>query len=164
MDEIKRAIEVAELAPFRFLIQHIGSSNQGFDPHKFEGALSSIEHLRAFAKPLGVKLLLENIPNEISAPEKLAEMINALHYDDIGICFSPLGEARPVDGCQPDLLAICRYAEILFLQRLQLDRACQRSRISTSDVAGDCAAAAGHRRADGRDGAALRRSPGCFQL
>ena len=27
--------------------------------------MTSIEHLRAFAKPLGVRLLLENIPNEL---------------------------------------------------------------------------------------------------
>src|SRR4051812_3573065 len=53
MDEIKRAIEIAEHTPFRFLVQHIGSPNESFDMHNFEGALSSVEHLRAFAKPLG---------------------------------------------------------------------------------------------------------------
>ena len=35
--------------------------------------MTCIEHLRAFAKPLGVSILLENIPNEFSAPEKLVE-------------------------------------------------------------------------------------------
>ena len=97
MDEIKRAIEVAEQAPFRFLVQHIGNPNASFDMHGFEGALSSIEHLRAFAKPLGVQILLENIPNDISAPEKLLEIIQALHYDDIGICFD-VGHAHLGDG------------------------------------------------------------------
>ena len=47
MDEIKRAIEVAEYAPFRFLVQHIGKSDEYDDPRKFENALSAIEHLRA---------------------------------------------------------------------------------------------------------------------
>ena len=36
--------------------------------------MTSIEHLRAFAKPLGVRILLENIPNELSTPEKLVEI------------------------------------------------------------------------------------------
>jgi sugar phosphate isomerase/epimerase len=87
MDEIKRAIEVAEYAPFRFLIQHIGKSDEYDDPRKFENALSAIEHLRAFARPLGVSLLLENIPNDLATPEKLKEIIRLLRYEDLGICF-----------------------------------------------------------------------------
>ena len=87
MDEIKRAIEVAEYAPFRFLVQHIGRSDESDDPRKFEAALSSIEHLRAFARQLGVSLLVENIPNDLSTPEKLQELLRALHYPDLGICF-----------------------------------------------------------------------------
>ena len=75
MDEIKRAIEVAEQIPFRFLVQHIGVSERSFDDRKFEAAMTSIEHLRAFAKPLGVRILLENIPNELSTPERLVELI-----------------------------------------------------------------------------------------
>jgi sugar phosphate isomerase/epimerase len=87
MDEIKRAIEVAEYAPFRFLVQHIGKSDDYDDPRKFENALSGIEHLRAFARPLGVSLLLENIPNDLSTPEKLKELIRLLRYEDLGVCF-----------------------------------------------------------------------------
>ncbi|HEY6351581.1 MAG TPA: sugar phosphate isomerase/epimerase family protein [Candidatus Angelobacter sp.] len=87
MDEIKRALEVAESIPFHFLVQHIGLVNEYDDGRKFEAALSSIEHLRAFARPLGVNLLVENIPNELSTPEKLMELIKALHYDDLGVCF-----------------------------------------------------------------------------
>jgi sugar phosphate isomerase/epimerase len=87
MDEIKRALEVAEYVPFRFLVQHVGLGNETDDGRKFEAALSSIEHLRAFARPLGVSLLLENIPNELSTPEKLMELIKLLHYEDLGVCF-----------------------------------------------------------------------------
>lgn len=87
MDEIKRAIEVAEVLPFRFLVQHLGNSGEGFDPRKFDAAMTSIEHLRAFAKPLGVTILVENIPNEISTPERLMEFIRAAHFDDVGVCF-----------------------------------------------------------------------------
>jgi sugar phosphate isomerase/epimerase len=87
MDEIKRALEVAEIAPFRFLVQHVGLGHESYEPRKFEAALSSIEHLRAFARPLGVNLLVENIPNELSTPERLMELIRALHYEDLGVCF-----------------------------------------------------------------------------
>jgi sugar phosphate isomerase/epimerase len=87
MDEIKRALEIAEQIPFQFLVQHIGASNEYFDDRKFEAAMTSIEHLRAFAKPLGVRLLLENIPNELSTPEKLLEFIHGAHFDDVGVCF-----------------------------------------------------------------------------
>jgi sugar phosphate isomerase/epimerase len=87
MDEIKRALEVAEQIPFRFLVQHLGVSGESFDDHKFEAAMTSIEHLRAFAKPLGVRILLENIPNELSTPERLVEFIRAAHFDDVGVCF-----------------------------------------------------------------------------
>jgi sugar phosphate isomerase/epimerase len=87
MDEIKRALEIAEQIPFKFLVQHLGVSNETFDDRKFEAAMTSVEHLRAFAKPLGVRVLLENMPNELSTPEKLVEFIQATHFDDVGICF-----------------------------------------------------------------------------
>ena len=87
MDEIKRALEIAEQIPFRFLVQHLGTGNESFDERKFEAAMTSIEHLRAFAKPLGVRILLENIPNELSTPDKLVEFIQATHFDDLGVCF-----------------------------------------------------------------------------
>src|SRR6201981_907442 len=54
MDEVKRALEIAEQIPFRFLVQHLGTTNEVFDDRKFEAAMTSVEHLRAFAKPLGV--------------------------------------------------------------------------------------------------------------
>jgi len=87
LDEIKRALEVAEILPFRFLVQHIGMSNEYFDEHKFDHAMTAIEHLRAFAKPLGVTVLVENIPNELSTPEKLIELLQTAHFQDVGVCF-----------------------------------------------------------------------------
>jgi sugar phosphate isomerase/epimerase len=87
MDEIKRALEIAEQIPFRFLVQHLGTPNESFSEKKFDAAMTSIEHLRAFAKPLGVRILLENIPNDLSTPDKLVEMIHSAHFDDVGVCF-----------------------------------------------------------------------------
>jgi len=99
MDEIKRAIESAEILPFRYLILHVGLAGEYFEEQKFEHALSSIEHLRAFAKPLGVRLLLENLLGDMGAPTRIAELIHALHYEDIGICLD-LGHAHIEPGIE----------------------------------------------------------------
>jgi sugar phosphate isomerase/epimerase len=99
MDEIKRALEVAEQAPFRFLIQHVGTPGEEFDDNKFENTLSSLEHLHAFAKPLGVRILLENIPNELATPERIVQYIQALHLEDLGACLD-FGHAHISKGVE----------------------------------------------------------------
>lgn len=101
MDEIKRCLEVAEQAPFRFLVQHMGMGGESFDERKFEAGLTAIEHLRAFARPLGVTLLLENIPNELSTPARLMEFLGGGHFDDMGICFD-VGHAHLMGGVAAD--------------------------------------------------------------
>jgi sugar phosphate isomerase/epimerase len=108
MDEIKRAIELAEQIPFRFLIQHVGVGNESFSEQKFEAAMTSVEHLRAFAKPLGVRLLLENIPNELSTPERLVELIRTMHFDDIGVCFD-VGHAHIMTDVEPAFESVKNY-------------------------------------------------------
>src|SRR5271167_806076 len=99
-DEIKRALEVAEQLPFQFLVQHVGVTHEAADEHKQEAAISSLEHLHAFAKPLGVQLLLENITNELSTPEKLLELLHAGRFDDIGVCFD-VGHAHIMSNVPP---------------------------------------------------------------
>jgi sugar phosphate isomerase/epimerase len=101
MDEIKRALEIAEQIPFRFLIQHLGTSNESFDERKVEAAMTSVEHLRAFAKPLGVRILLENTPNELATPDRLVEFIRTSHMDDVGVCFD-FGHAHLMGGVAQD--------------------------------------------------------------
>ena len=93
MDEIKRALEIAEHVPFRYLVQHVGVGGEEYSEQKFESAMTCIEHLRAFAKPLGVTLLVENIPNELSTPDRLMELLRLAHFDDMGICFD-IGHAH----------------------------------------------------------------------
>lgn len=97
MDEVKRALEVAEKISFPFAVQHLGVPNETFDPHKFDDAMTAVEHLRAFARPLGVTVLLENIPNEMSTPEKLMDLITAAHFKDVGVCFD-FGHAHLAEG------------------------------------------------------------------
>jgi sugar phosphate isomerase/epimerase len=79
VDEIKRALEVAETIPFRYLVQHIGVSGEEFDMRKLDAAFSALEELSLFARQRGVEVLLENIPNELSTPERLLQFEELTH-------------------------------------------------------------------------------------
>jgi len=71
VDEIKRALEIAEVIPYRYLIQHIGVGGEEFDMRKFDAAFPALEELSLFARQRGVEILLENIPNGLSSAERL---------------------------------------------------------------------------------------------
>jgi sugar phosphate isomerase/epimerase len=79
VDEIKRALEIAETIPFKYLIQHIGVSNEEFDMRKVEAAFSALEQLVIFARQRGVEILLENIPNRLSSAERLLQFEELTH-------------------------------------------------------------------------------------
>jgi len=79
VDEIKRALEIAEIVPFRYLIQHIGVGGEEFDLHKFDAAFSALEELSLFARQRGVEILLENIPNELSSAQRLMQFLELTH-------------------------------------------------------------------------------------
>lgn len=87
MDEIKRVLEVAERLPFRYLVLHLGLPEEQYDLRKFDAALTSIEHLKIFAKERGVGILLENTPNELGTPERLVQFIQYSRLDDLQVCF-----------------------------------------------------------------------------
>ena len=86
MDEVKRALETAEEMPLRYLILHLGQREDMWSPRTVEHAMTAIEHLQAFARPLGVKLLLENIENEVTESLHLVEIIRIGHFKDVGVC------------------------------------------------------------------------------
>ena len=86
IDEIKRALELAELAPFRYLILHLGAVGEEYDLRKFDAALTCLEHLRLFAGQRGVQSLLGNIPNELSSPPRLLEFFHHTHLHDLKVC------------------------------------------------------------------------------
>jgi sugar phosphate isomerase/epimerase len=97
MDEIKRALEVAEQIPIRFLIIHLGEREDSWGPRALEHAITALEHLRAFASPLGVKLLVENLQGEVATPTHLLEILTVAHLDSIGVCLDT-GHANLSDG------------------------------------------------------------------
>src|ERR1035438_6312700 len=55
VDEIKRALEIAETIPFKYLIQHMGASGEEFDMRKFDAAFAALEELNLFARGRGVE-------------------------------------------------------------------------------------------------------------
>jgi len=68
MDEIKRALETADSIPFRNLVVHLGERDDEWSPRSIEYALTALEHLGAFARPLGVRPLVENLTGDPPPP------------------------------------------------------------------------------------------------
>jgi sugar phosphate isomerase/epimerase len=97
VDEIKRALDVAEYIPYRYLVQHMGSSRDVADERHFDAAFSSLEHLRIFAKERGVTVALENTPGEVATPARLRQFITDTRLTDLRFCFD-IGHAHIGDG------------------------------------------------------------------
>lgn len=97
VDEIKRALDVAEYLPFRYLVQHIGGSRDPADARRFDAAFSSLEHLHVFAKERGVTLALENTPGELATPANLRQFLIDTRLTDVRLCFD-IGHAHIGDG------------------------------------------------------------------
>ncbi len=92
VDEIKRALEIAERIPCRYLIQHLGVPDEEFDERKMDAAFSSLEELNSFARQRGVEILLENLPNGFSHAAKLNYFTGVTHLNN-GYCFD-IGHAN----------------------------------------------------------------------
>jgi sugar phosphate isomerase/epimerase len=100
MDEIKRAIEVAELLPFKYLILHLGLPEEEYQIEKYDAAMTSLEHLKIYAKERGVQILLENVPNQMATPERLLQFIQYTRMNDLKLCFDT-GHAHMASGVEP---------------------------------------------------------------
>jgi sugar phosphate isomerase/epimerase len=97
MEEIKRAIEVAERLPFQYLILHLGLPDEEYALEKLDAAFTSLEHLRIYAKERGAQILLENIPNQLTTPERLLQFIQYTRMNDLKFCFDT-GHAHLTGG------------------------------------------------------------------
>lgn len=97
MDEIKRALEAAELIPISNMVLHLGERDDGWSQRTVEYAITSLEHLGAFAHPLGVRLLVENLVSEPTTPEHLITILELGHQNSVGICLD-LGHANITVG------------------------------------------------------------------
>ncbi len=98
VDEVKRTLEIAELIPFRHLVQHIGNGREAHDPRKVDAAFNSLEHLTLFAKQRGVSIVLENTPGELGSPSNLRHFVTDTRLD-LKFCFD-IGHAHMEDGVE----------------------------------------------------------------
>lgn len=96
LDEIKRALEIADTIPFRYFIQHLGLPGEEYDERKLDAAFTALEELTLFAGQRGVQILLENIPNRMSTGERLAAFAASTHLN-VGFCFD-VGHAHIGEG------------------------------------------------------------------
>ena len=100
VDEIKRAIEIAEFVPFRYLIQHVGVADEEYDERKVDAAFSSLDEIRVFASQRGVEVLLENTPNELSSAQRLNALLAQTHLN-LNYCFD-IGHAHMAAGVESE--------------------------------------------------------------
>ncbi len=99
VDEVKRALEVSESVPFKYLVQHLGAAGEEYDDYKLDAAFAALEEISLFARHRGVEVLLENIPNRLASAEQLTRFLEATHLD-LGFCFDT-GHAHLMEGVEP---------------------------------------------------------------
>ena len=108
MDEVKRALELAEHFPIRSCVLHLGDREDHWSERVLDFSLAAVEHLKAFAGPLGMQLLLENLRHDIATPEHLLEVLRIGHFTTCGVCLnvaqahlSESGLAKTLEALRP---------------------------------------------------------------
>src|SRR5262245_47924352 len=87
VDEIRRSLEFSEKIRFPIAVIHMGASDDRLSHRHFDAIYYSLEILLPFAEARGVKLALENIPNELSAVERIRRFLEDAQLAKVGICF-----------------------------------------------------------------------------
>jgi sugar phosphate isomerase/epimerase len=90
MDECERAVQIARRIPFKVLVVHLGLPKTPQSPpgeNSRDAARRSIEELHRLAEPLGARLALEVIPNDLSRPASLVHFLEeVVEGVPAGIC------------------------------------------------------------------------------
>ncbi len=86
MDETKRALEIAEQIDIDSIVLHLGTRDDEWGERTLDLAMTAIEHIKAFAHPLGVKTLIETLPSPVTMPEHLLDILRIGHLDTVGVC------------------------------------------------------------------------------
>ena len=104
MDELKRAIDVAEDLPFERAILHMGGHRDVPDPRKRDAAFSSLEHLILHAKHAGVTVCMENTTSEMGEPSYLRSFVEETRLTGLRFNFD-IGHAYLADGPEDERVA-----------------------------------------------------------
>jgi sugar phosphate isomerase/epimerase len=97
MDELKRALDVAEDLPFPRMIFHMGGTRETADPRKRDAAFSSLEHLILHARHVGVTICVENTASEMGDPAYLRSFYDETRLAGLRFNFD-IGHAFLADG------------------------------------------------------------------
>jgi len=104
MDELKRAIDIAENLPFSRMILHMGGPRDTADPRKRDAAFSSLEHLVLHAKHVGVTICVENTTSEMGDPAYLRSFVEETRLTGLRFNFD-IGHAYLADGPEDERVA-----------------------------------------------------------
>ena len=104
MDELKRAIDIAEDLPFSRMILHMGGPRDAADPRKRDAAFSSLEHLVLHAKHVGVTICVENTTSEMGDPAYLRTFVEETRLTGLRFNFD-IGHAHLADGPEDERVA-----------------------------------------------------------
>jgi sugar phosphate isomerase/epimerase len=99
MAEAEKALHVARRIPFSVLVAHVGlARTQQSAPgdNSRDAARRSIDALQRLAAPLGVRVAVEVIPNELSRARSLVHFVEEVLDEQVGICLD-FGHAH-MDG------------------------------------------------------------------
>src|SRR6202022_3216358 len=96
MDELKRAIDVAEDLPYSRLILHMGGSRETADPRKRDAAFSTLEHLILHAHHAGITICVENTTSEMGDPTYLRAFVDETRLTGLRFNFD-IGHAHLSD-------------------------------------------------------------------
>ena len=96
MDELKRAIDVADDLPFQRMVLHMGGSRETADRKKRDAAFSSLEHLILHARHAGVTITVENTTSEMGAPAYLRSFVDETRLFGLRFNFD-IGHANLTD-------------------------------------------------------------------
>ena len=101
MDELKRAIDVAEDLPFPRMVLHMGGTRETADPRKRDAAFSSLEHLVLHARHTGVTIAVENTTSEMGDPAYLRAFVDETRLTGLRFNFD-IGHAYLADGAETE--------------------------------------------------------------
>jgi sugar phosphate isomerase/epimerase len=103
MDELRRALDVADDLPFARMIFHMGGSRETHDLRKRDAAFSTLEHLMLHARHAGVTICIENTTSEMGDPAYLRSFVDETRLTGLRFNFD-IGHAYLADGPEEERL------------------------------------------------------------
>jgi len=99
LGEAELTLQIARRIPFDVLVVHLGrprTEQSSPADNSRDGARRSVDRLRELADPLGVRIAVEVIPNELSRADSLVHFLENVLETEVGVCLD-FGHAH-LDG------------------------------------------------------------------